>query len=190
MIASNLLRRHMKTINDFDLSSKHGRHKARKAGFDVPKQKPGIKQEDFWFWVNVKNENECWPWLKPLNKWGYGRYKHNNFYAMAHRIAYELTTGKNIDGKVAMHICDNPACCNPKHLAIGTHADNQADKVAKNRQAKGEKNGSSVLTANQVLEARKKYKETKIGYVALAKEYGVSRDTIQKAVRGIYWKHL
>ena len=44
--------------------------------------------------------------------------------------------GKNIDGFVAMHICDNPSCCNPSHLVIGTHADNQTDKYKKNRQKK------------------------------------------------------
>ena len=57
----------MKTINDFDLNSKYDRYKARKAGFDVPKQKTGIKRQDFWFLVNVKDKNECWPWLGTLN---------------------------------------------------------------------------------------------------------------------------
>ena len=180
----------MKTINDFDLTCKYQRHQARKAGFDVPKRKPGIKQEDFWFWVNVKTENECWPWLGTLNQWGYGRYRINGFFGMAHRIAYEKTTSKNIKGLIAMHICDNPKCCNPKHIALGTHADNQADKVAKNRQAKGESNGQSILTEQQVFEARQKYATTKLSYKKLAEEYGVHTDTMQKAIRGINWKHL
>jgi hypothetical protein len=180
----------MKTINDFNLNSKHDRCKARKAGFDVPKQKPGIKQQDFWFWVNVKNENECWPWLGKLNQWGYGRYRLNGFFGMAHRIAYEKTTGQNIKGLIAMHICDNPQCCNPKHIALGTHADNQADKVAKNRQAKGETNGQSILTEQQVIEARYKYKTTKDTYKKLADKYGVCKDAMQKAIRGINWKHI
>jgi hypothetical protein len=153
--------------------------------FKIMKKKP-----DFWFWVNVRGENECWLWLRPLNKWGYGRYRVGNFQAMAHRVAYELTTGKNIDGYVAMHICDNPSCCNPNHLVLGTHADNQADKYKKNRQAKGETNGQSLLTEKQVIEARQKYKPRVVTYEILAKEYGVSKDTMQKAIRGIYWKHI
>ena len=40
-----------------------------------------------------------------------------------------------------MHSCDNPICCNPKHLSKGTHKDNSDDKVRKNRHAFGEKNG-------------------------------------------------
>ena len=89
-----------------------------------------------------------------------------------------------------MHACDNTRCCNPKHLLIGTHVDNQADKYKKNRQAKGEKNGQSLLSDVQVLQAREKYKPRLVTYKMLAKEYGVCKDTMQKAIRGIYWKHI
>jgi hypothetical protein len=180
----------MKLIADFDLSTKTGRYKARKYGFDVPFQKPGIKQPDFWTRVEVGKINDCWPWKKSLNKYGYGNTRFNGVKKYAHRVAYELHTGKNIDGLVAMHICDNPKCCNPNHLVMGTHADNQNDKTKKNRQAKGEINGQSLLNDAQVLEARKKYKPRVVTYKMLANEYGVCKDTMQKAVRGIYWKHL
>ena len=145
---------------------------------------------DFWSFVEIRSTNECWPWLRPLNKWGYGRYRMGKLQAMAHRVAYQLQTGKNIDGFVAMHTCDNPSCCNPNHLVIGTHADNQNDKYKKNRQAKGETNGQSILTEEQVIEARKLYVETKTTYKKLAEKYGVCKDTMQKAIRGIYWKHI
>jgi len=182
----------MKSLSDFDLSNRHDRYQARKHGFDVPIYKPYELKEkkDFWFWVNVKNKDECWLWLGKLNQWGYGRFYKNGFTAMAHRVAYELTTNKNIDGLIAMHTCDNPACCNPNHLVMGTHADNQKDKYKKNRQAKGEMMGSSILTNEQVIEARKKYKPHKITYQMLANEYGVCKDTMQKAIRKINWKHL
>jgi hypothetical protein len=180
----------MKSINDFDLSTRNGRCRARKNGFDVPFQKQGPKQPDFWSLVNKKTDSECWEWTRNLNQWGYGKFRFNGFNAMAHRVAYELHTGIKIDGLVAMHICDNPKCCNPKHLTIGTHADNQHDKFKKNRQAKGEANGASILNEEQVLEARKIYKSEKTTYKKLAEIYGVSRDTMQKAIRGIYWKHI
>jgi hypothetical protein len=182
----------MKTINDFDLSSKQGRYQARKHGFNVPIFKPyGLKQKpDFWSFVNVKTENECWNWLGNVNQWGYGRLRHDGWGQMAHRVAYEKKTGKSIKGLIAMHICDNPACCNPKHISLGTHADNQHDKINKNRQAKGEIVGTSILTNEQVLEARGKYKPKVVTYKMLAKEYGVCKDTMQKAIRGIYWKHI
>lgn len=140
--------------------------------------------------VKTGNSNECWPWLGKLNSWGYGRIRHGGIQAMAHRVAYQLQTGKNIDGLIAMHICDNPICCNPNHIALGTHADNQKDKFNKDRQAKGETNGQSILNEEQVIEARKLYVETKTTYKKLAEKYGVCKDTMQKAIRGIYWKHI
>lgn len=180
----------MKTIDDFDLSTRQGRYQARKNGFFVPLQKCGVKQPEFWSLVEKKSETECWLWLGAINPWGYGRFKFNGVQTMSHRVAYRLTTGENIDGKVAMHKCDTPACCNPNHLVIGTHADNQQDKFKKNRQAKGETNGQSFLTEQQVKEARSKYKPRVVTYKMLANEYGVCKDTMQKAIRGIYWKHL
>ena len=149
-----------------------------------------VDANKFWSSVDVKTENECWNWLKKPNQWGYGRYRFDGIQTMAHRVAYRLTTGENIDGKVAMHKCDNPACCNPKHLVMGTHADNQKDKFIKNRQAKGEVNGCSLLTEEQVKEAREKYIPKVVTYKMLAKEYGVCKDTMQKAIRKIYWRHI
>jgi len=180
----------MKTIDNFDLSTRQGRYKARKNGFDVPLQKCGVKQPEFWSLVNKKSEMECWPWLGAVNQWGYGRFRHEGFYAMAHRVAYELTYFRVIKGLIAMHTCDNPICCNPNHIVLGTHADNQADKFKKNRQAKGEIVGTALLTEAQVKEARSKYKPRVMTYKMLAKEYGVCKDTMQKAIRGIYWSHI
>lgn len=91
----------------------------------------------------------CWPFMGFRHK-GYGRMQGGQRGApmmFAHRIAYELANGP-IEGhvhhdeeneKVVMHTCDNPPCCNPKHLRLGTDADNTADKVAKGRQSRGER---------------------------------------------------
>jgi hypothetical protein len=53
----------IKTIEDFNLSNKNGRHKARKNGFDVPKQKTGRKIPEFWSLIQKKSDKECWFWL-------------------------------------------------------------------------------------------------------------------------------
>ncbi len=146
---------------------------------------------EFWKKVDVKQSDECWNWIGAVNKDGYGRARFQGKSIYVHRLSLiyqepNLEFGK----KVVMHICDNPRCCNPKHLLLGTHADNQADKFKKQRQAKGEKNGQSLLTEEQVKEARSKYIPKVVTYKMLAKEYGVCKDTMQKAIRGIYWSHI
>ena len=67
-----------------------------------------------------------------------GRKQH----LMVHRVAYSLYNNETISSSdVILHKCDTPACCNPKHLIKGTHQDNVADRVAKNRSATGSING-------------------------------------------------
>ena len=146
---------------------------------------------DYWKKVDVKKNDQCWNWLGSVNKDGYGRARFQGKLIYVHRLSLIYQEPNiDLDKKVVMHICDNPKCCNPKHLLIGTHADNQTDKFKKQRQAKGEKNGQSLLTEEQVKEARNKYKPKLVTYKMLANEYGVCKDTMQKAIRGIYWKHL
>jgi hypothetical protein len=57
----------------------------------------------------------------------------------AHRYAWILTHGEPDADLEIMHICDVPACCNPEHLKLGTHAENMADCVAKGRSNGGDK---------------------------------------------------
>ena len=82
-------------------------------------------------------------------------------------------------------ICDNPPCVNIEHLFLGKCIDNSRDKMRKgrDRKAHGEKNGNAKLTEAQVKEIRA---STDRG-VDLAARYGVSRDTIYRVRRRIFW---
>ena len=85
--------------------------------------------------------NACWPWIGTLNfRTGYGVIMENSTLRFAHRIAWELATGiqppkgrKGSARLVVMHLCDNPRCCNPDHLALGTQAANLLDMRNKRR---------------------------------------------------------
>ena len=87
--------------------------------------------EKFWSKVNRRGPDDCWEWM---NSGTYGHFYIGKGQARpAHRIAYELTYGDIPVGLCVCHHCDNPPCCNPTHLFVGTVQDNMRDKVAKGR---------------------------------------------------------
>lgn len=60
-----------------------------------------------------------------------------------HCVMYRDTIGPIPDGLFVLHTCDNPPCCNPDHLWLGTAAENSLDMVTKGR-ARGYMTGSTV----------------------------------------------
>jgi len=98
--------------------------------------------ERFWAKVDVCAPDDCWLWKAGTSAHGYGRFWVNGGNVQAHRFAYELTNGPIPDCLSALHSCDTPGCCNPKHLFLGTQKDNMQDAVAKGRMATGDRHGS------------------------------------------------
>lgn len=94
-------------------------------------------EERFWKLVGVGDPEECWEWLGYKSKKGYGQLPVAFRHRRAHRTAFELSGGRLEEGEVVCHTCDNPGCCNPKHLFAGTQIDNVNDRHKKNRDAKG-----------------------------------------------------
>lgn len=144
--------------------------------------------EYFWSRVNIKSKNECWPWIWGLSMYGYGKcstcvYGTNQ----AHRVAWMYSKGPIPKGMDVLHKCDNPPCCNPKHLFLGTNTENQMDKYLKGRQCKGETIGNSKLTQRQVDQIRDLYME---GYLQreIAVMFGVQRPHISRLINHVRWK--
>jgi len=79
--------------------------------------------------------NDCWEWKGARSSAGYGQKWTPSVGQVlyTHRLAYEWANGPIPSGMIVLHACDNPPCCNPSHLRLGTHADNVADKMQKGR---------------------------------------------------------
>ncbi len=78
----------------------------------------------------------CLVWTGNRDAKGYGRLRRsgaNGEYVGAHRAAWEVANGRIPSGMYVCHRCDNPPCCNPAHLFLGTPLDNVRDCVEKGR---------------------------------------------------------
>jgi hypothetical protein len=145
----------------------------------------------FWAKVDKNGPNGCWLYMG-FRKWdGYGwlaRYFNGKVkHLTAHRYAWILTHGEPEKGLSIMHLCDVPACCNPSHLKLGTHADNMADAVSKGRSAYGERNRRNKLTAAQAEEI-KSIKPVRGIAAGLARRFGVGVGCITAIWRGETWR--
>lgn len=137
----------------------------------------------------MTNDTDCIEWRGPKNDKGYGLTRKDGKGQFAHRVSYCESNGVSIDsikGKLVRHACDNPCCVNPKHLLIGTHADNMRDMVERGRQARnrGEKSGSAKLTDAQVAEIRATYivRSREFGTPSLARKFNVTRGQISHII--------
>lgn len=143
------------------------------------------------FWAKVARSDDatmCWPWQGAIfQETGYGCFNFLGKLRSTHRIAFSIEYGETSED--VLHNCDNRLCCNPSHLFPGTQADNMADMVAKDRQAKGEDHGSVVLTESSVLLIRRLYRQG-ISGPKLARRYSVNVSTIYRAISGQTWGHL
>lgn len=136
-------------------------------------------------------ESECIETIKCKDRHGYGCFKINKKNILEHRYIWEQSYGIIPKNMCVLHHCDNPACINIEHLFLGTHADNVADKVSKNRQAKGDNHGRSKLNEKTVIEILCKIQNKEFNsIVEIAKKYKCSRFIISKIINGKNWKHI
>jgi len=147
------------------------------------------------FWAKVDkngpyNErlgSRCHVW-KGARRRGYGRFGLTSKVTLsAHRFAWELEKGPIPEGLIVLHQCDNKPCVNTDHLRIGTTQDNSDDCRERGQLPAGERNGGAKLSAEDVREIRRRAANGST-HSALAREYGVHKTTITRAVSRRHWR--
>ena len=153
--------------------------------------------------ISIGNDAECWNWSASKDPRGYGLCSVQKHTFRAHRVVYAIAFGVVPRGMFVCHRCDNPSCCNPSHLFLGTTDDNMADKVAKGRQSrgpahaaliyerspKGSNSHNAKLTEASVREIRELRRSGQT-VSHLARTYGVTRTAINSAIHGRSWRHV
>lgn len=150
--------------------------------------------DSVWKKVMKGTPDECWPWMgKFRSDNGYGRldikpedgvYAHRAAYLSAYPGSIPLRAPVDRSEPVlVLHTCDNPACCNPAHLFLGSHDDNMKDKARKGRcpGLKGERAPRAKLTNTEADEIRRLLSYG-ISSGELAHLFGVSKPVI-KSIR-------
>jgi hypothetical protein len=136
----------------------------------------------------------CWLWRGRVNQRGYGRILIAGRETYVHRAMWERSRHQTIPaGKIICHKCDVPACINPDHLYLGTHADNHRDMDERGRRIappvgllKGMRSPHAKLTDQQILEIRASAELQRV----LAERYGVRENAISRIKTGRRWAHI
>ena len=134
--------------------------------------------------VVPKNPDACWEWAASITKSGYPNILHSmgsengkqiqkHYYG--HRVSYELHNGIEPGNLFVCHSCDNPTCTNPRHLWLGTCADNARDAQLKGRL------GKKKYTAEFIAEYQDRVRANITEWQQIASDMGIK--SIERAYR-------
>jgi hypothetical protein len=150
-----------------------------------------MNPDRLWSRVEIAEVDGCWLWVGAKSEPnGYGLISWAGRKTYAHRLAWELWNDRPVPpGRFVCHHCDNRLCIRPSHLFIGTHADNMADAVAKNRVHPGQSHGMARLTDAQVAEIHRLLRHEVRGS-DIAHMFGVHKNTIYNIKKSRSWSHV
>lgn len=146
----------------------------------------------FWSRVQIKGLLDCWEWTGAKEPRDYGHTQGTRGEnTRAHRLSWELTYGVIADDMYVCHKCDNPPCCNPVHLYLGTPKENAQDRDRRKRRRppKGIDNGRAKLKESDIKEIRSLIAQG-ITQTVIAKKYGICRGGVSKIKLGKSWSHI
>jgi hypothetical protein len=151
----------------------------------IPKLTP-IYIARFLAQVDIKGENDCWPWRGWKDKWGYSTFRIGPKKYLSHRVSLAIVGIKSNHLEVR-HLCNNPNCVNPRHLQFGTHKENGLDAKLVGK-TQGSKNYCAKLTELDIPIIRNLAK--KISHTNIGQLFRVSHQTIDYIISNKAWTHV
>lgn len=145
------------------------------------------------FWAKIlidETDFACWNWQAGKVPFGYGMMWFGGKDQNSHRVAWQIAFGLIPKGMHVCHHCDNPSCCNPNHLFLGTPKQNMNDRDGKQRGPIGEKQGRSKLKPPDVLSIRSLYATGKCSQPALASQFSIDQAQVWRIIHRKTWKHI
>jgi hypothetical protein len=136
----------------------------------------------------VDENSGCWLWQGSKDSSGYGSINVRGKIVSSHRHSYQEFVGPIPDSMQVLHRCDTPACFNPDHLFLGTHAENMRDRERKGRA--GHKRGADRLFAKLNDEKVRNIRADDRPYSEIMKEYGISHGLVSMVKTRKMWKHV
>jgi hypothetical protein len=128
----------------------------------------------------IADPARCWNWLGERNEGGYGTFCSRPIY----RLVYLIWRG-GVVGWHIRHLCHNPPCCNPAHLARGTPTDNSRDMARAGHGSKKHR----ALTSKQALCALWYHFNNNIPEQLIAAELKVANSVIFELICGRRYQH-
>lgn len=147
--------------------------------------------------IAIDRETGCWNWTGQADSNGYGHMlitaEDGRRLGMkrVHRLMALIVFGEESVGDWnVLHRCDNPRCCNPSHLFLGTQADNMEDAARKGRIVvlRGLANPRAKISDEQAAEVRRRRiagEEIR----PLASEFGISETLVFNIATGRNRRH-
>ena len=156
-----------------------------------------MKTSQFLQLIDRSDRKGCWPWRGGRTSYGYGSVylSESKSTDLAHRVSWMTHNNRRLRKQECVcHHCDNPICCNPRHLFVGDRAANNRDKTSKGRNVTiprpGERNPMSKLKVVEVKKIRDEYQSGEVTYQSLADRHHVSVGLIGMIVRREVWQHI
>ena len=151
--------------------------------------------EAFWSHVKKGDPDQCWVWDGCKDGLGYGMFRLGGLGVVrCHRIAMMLFLDRELNrSEKVLHKCDNPSCCNPHHLYVGTQQDNVNDRESRGRsnRRRGLQHGGSKATEQEVIKIRRLYYGSRCRLREIAIDFpNLSMSCIWSIISGKTWSHI